>query len=180
MTTHNTPRLAASKVRLPAAGSYQVDPARSSASFTTRHLFGLGKVAGSLTLLDGQVTVAADPAASTVQATLASGSFQSASAGRDKVVRSPRFLDVDRHPHVTFTSTAVIQDGPGWLVRGTLTARGAAAPLELTVTDISEDHGQVTVRATATVDRYAHGLTKAKGLAARRLQLQLTAVATRT
>lgn len=49
-----------------------------------------------------------------------------------------------------------------------------------TVTDIAEDQGAVTVHATATVDRYAHGLTKGKGLAARRLHLELTAVATRT
>ena len=182
MTTHSTPssRLAASSVRLPAAGRYQVDPARSSATFTTRHLFGLGKVTGSLALLDGQVTVAADPAASTVQATLASDSFQSASAGRDEVVKSPGFLDAGSHPHLTFASSSLVQDGPGWLVRGTLTVRGVAAPLELTVTEILEDHDEVAVRATATVDRYAHGLTKAKGLAARRLQLQLTAVATRT
>lgn len=179
MTTHSAHGLAA-QIRLPAAGSYEVDPARSSATFTTRHLFGLAEVTGSMALVDGQVTIAADPVVSTVRATLASASFESASAGRDAVVASPRFLDAEAHPHLTFTSTSLVPDGQGWLVRGALTVRGASAPLDLTVTEISEDRDEVTVRATATVDRHAHGLTRAKGLAARRLQLQLTAVATRT
>lgn len=65
-------------------------------------------------------------------------------------------------------------------MRGTLTARGVPAPLELTIIDITEDRDTVTVHATATVDRFAHGLTKGKGLAARHLQLQVTAVARRT
>ncbi len=180
MTTSSTPNSTAPAVSLPAAGTYQIDPARSGTTFTTRHLFGLGKVTGSLAMLDGQVIIAAEPAASTVEATLVADSFQSASAGRDKVVKSPGYLDVDRHPHLTFASTALVRAGQGWLVRGTLTARGVAAPVELTVTDIAEDGDEVTVHATATVDRYAHGLTKGRGLAARRLHLQFTAVATRT
>ena len=179
MTTLSTPDLAA-PTGLPAAGTYQMDPARSSTTFITRHLFGLGRVTGSLAVLDGQVTIGADPAASTVEATLAADSFQSASAGRDKVVKSHGYLDVDGHPHLTFASTVLVGNGEGWLVRGTLTARGVAAPVELTITDITEHHDEITVHATATVDRYAHGLTKGKGLAARRLHLQLTAVATRT
>lgn len=179
-STPSTPSHAAPAVRLPAAGTYRLDPARSSTTFTTRHLFGLGKVTGSLAVLHGQVTIAADPAASTVEATLLADSFQSASAGHDKVVKSPGYLDVDGHPHLTFASTALVRAGQGWLVRGTLMARGVAAPVELTVTDIAEDRDEVTVHATATVDRYAHGLTKGRGLAARRLQLQFTAVASRT
>ena len=180
MTMPRTPRPAAPTVGLPAAGTYQVDPARSRITFTTRHLFGLGKVTGSLAVLDGKVTITADPTASSVAATLAADSFQSASAGRDKVVKSPGYLDVDGHPHLFFASSALVQNGRGWQIPGTLTARGVAAPLELTITDITETQDQVTVHAMATVDRYAHGLTKGKGLAARRLRLQLTAVATRT
>lgn len=179
MPVPNTPSSETPSPTLPASGTYRLDPARSSTSFTTRHLFGLAKVTGSLAVIDGQVTVATDPAASTVIATIAADSFESASAGRDKVVKSRGYLDVDNHPQITFASTAVAQDGQTWLVRGSLTARGVASPIELTITDIVENHDEVTVRATATIDRYAHGLTKAKGLAARRLHLQLIATATR-
>lgn len=101
MTTLSTPGPAAPQVRLPAAGCYRVDPARSSASFTTRQLFGLRKVTGSLALLAGQVAVAADPAAATVYATFASDSLRSASDSREEAVKYPRFLDVDSHPHLT-------------------------------------------------------------------------------
>jgi hypothetical protein len=38
----------------------------------------------------------------------------------------------------------------------------------------------VQIRATTRVDGYAHRLTKAKGLAARHLDMEITARATRT
>ncbi len=176
MTSPSTPSL----VGLPVPGSYQLDPSRSGTTFTTRHLFGLGTVVGSMAVLDGQVTIAADPASSTVQATVSADSFQSSSAGRDEVVKSRGYLDVDSHPHLRYDSASLVANGQSWLVRGTLTVRGVAAPLELTVTDLSEAHDEVTVRATAVVDRYAHGLTKGRGLAARQVRVQLTAVAIRT
>jgi polyisoprenoid-binding protein YceI len=64
-------------------------------------------------------------------------------------------------------------------VQGSITARGTAAPVDLTIIEIAEHDGGITVRATATVDRYAHGLTKGKGLAARDLHVQLIAHANR-
>lgn len=180
MVQPSTPSYTVPAHRLPAPGTYRLDPARSSTTFTTRHLFGLGKVTGSLAVQDGQVTIAADAAESTVEATLLADSFQSASTGRDKVAKSPGYLDAAGHPHLTFVGTGMVQLGQRWVVRGTLTARGVPAPVELTITDIAEDRDTVTVHATATVDRTAHGLTKGKGLAARDLQLQVTAVARRT
>lgn len=165
---------------LPATGTYRLDTTRSRATFTTRHLFGLGTVRGSLAVVGGQVTVGADPADVTVSATLDAGSFDSASAGRDKVVMSPGYLDVGNHPQITFSSRGLLQDGGARSIRGALTVRGVAAPVELAVTRIHDEDGVVTVEATATVDRYAHGLTKGKGLAARVVQVQLTASAARS
>lgn len=166
-------------VGLPASGTYRLDPARSRANFTTRHLFGLGTVTGSLAVLDGHVTVRADPSVWTVIATLDAGSFDSASAARDELVKSPGYLDVGDHPCITFSSRGLVQDGGARRIRGALTVRGVAAPVELTITEIHDIDGLVTVQATATLDRYAHGLTKAKGLAARLVQVQLTATAAR-
>jgi hypothetical protein len=42
------------------------------------------------------------------------------------------------------------------------------------------DEDGVLLKATARVDRYAHGLTKKKGLAGRYLDLNITARAVRT
>lgn len=115
MVQPSTPSHAVRPHRLPAPGTYRLDPARSSTTFITRHLFGLGKVTGSLAVQDGQVTITADTATSTVEATLLADSFQSASAGRDKVAKSPGYLDAAGHPHLTFVGTSLVpQARVGW------------------------------------------------------------------
>jgi polyisoprenoid-binding protein YceI len=58
MMNSTTPQPAA--IAAPAAGTYRIDAARSAIAFTTRHLFGLGTVHGTLTLRDGDIHVA-DP-----------------------------------------------------------------------------------------------------------------------
>jgi len=41
-----------------AAVTYRIDPSRSGISFTTGHLFGLGRVTGTFDLTDGEIQVA--------------------------------------------------------------------------------------------------------------------------
>ena len=53
-------------------------------------------------------------------------------------------------------------------------------PAELTITEAAASEDVLQIRATTRVDRYAHGLTKAKGLAGRHLDMEITARATRT
>lgn len=65
----------------------------------------------------------------------------------------------------------------GWL-RGQLTVRGHSAPAELAVTESRASGDGLTLRGTTRIDRYAFGLTKKKGLAARYLDLEITAQAT--
>lgn len=76
-------------VQLPPAGTYEVDPARSSLTFTTRHMFGLGKVTGTFQLESGTVTVAEPVTRSTAQAVVEAGSFRTGTPRRDDHVRSP-------------------------------------------------------------------------------------------
>jgi polyisoprenoid-binding protein YceI len=58
------------------------------------------------------------------------------------------------------------------------TARGTSAPAELTITEAAASDDVLQIRAATRVDRYAHGLTKAKGLAGRHLDMEITARAT--
>ena len=180
MSKHPAPHALTPATTVPAVGIYRVDPDASSILFTTRHLFGLGEVRGSMSIRDGQVTVARELEHCTVSATMDAGSFDSGSAGRDKVVKSEKFLSVDEHPDIAFAATAVVPDGPAWRVRGTLTARGVVVPVDVTITDIAEHADGMTLRAAATVDRYAHGLTKSRGLAARHLRVLMTVRANRS
>lgn len=60
-----------------------------------------------------------------------------------------------------------------------LTVRGRAAPVELTVTGVSAEAAAIVFHAAGTVDRYAHGVTMMPGMAARRLSVEIAARATR-
>jgi len=172
----NTPT---TTVQLPATGTYRFDPARSTIGFTTKHMFNLARVKGSFALASGQLTVAEPVTASSITAAAAVDSFSTGNPKRDTHVRSEDFLHSDVHPEIAFQSTELsLQDGT-WTLRGNLTARGNSAPLTLTVLDASYQDDTVTVHAAGKVDRYAHQITKMKGMAGRYLKLDITAHATR-
>jgi polyisoprenoid-binding protein YceI len=79
---------------------------------------------------------------------------------------------VNDHPQITFRSTELVQGGAAWRLRGQITARGTSAPAELTITEAAASEDVLQIRATTWVDRYAHGLIKAKGLAGRHLDME--------
>jgi NAD(P)H:quinone oxidoreductase type IV len=165
-------------VQLPPAGAYTVDPERSSIGFTTRHMFGLGKVNGTFRVESASITIGEPVTRSTAHAVIEAGSFHTGTPRRDEHVRSAAFLHAERHPEIRFESTGVSRGAGGaWVVEGHLTVRGHRAPVELTVDSLSVEDGSLKISASATVDRYRHGLTAAKGLAARLLRLTLSATA---
>ena len=170
----------AAAVQIPAVGTYQLDPAASTVKFATRHLFGLAAVKGTFRLISGQVTIADPVTSSTASAVIDAASFATGNPRRDQDVKSVRLLHVNDHPQITFRSTELVQDGAAWRLRGQITARGTSAPAELTITEAAASEDVLQIRATTRVDRYAHGLTKAKGLAGRHLDMEITARATRT
>src|SRR5258708_36770188 len=65
--TDTTP---AAAVQIPAAGIYQLDPAASTVTFATRHMFGLAPVKGTFRLVSGQITIADPVTSSTVSAVI--------------------------------------------------------------------------------------------------------------
>jgi polyisoprenoid-binding protein YceI len=159
-------------VVVPPAGEYTVDPARSRIAFTAKHRFGLGTVRGSFAVRSGAIAVAENPTASTVQAVVDTTSFASGSRARDKKVASKAFLHAQTYPDIAFQSgRAQLDDSGVWTLEGTLTARSVSAPVEFTIVDATTSGGELALTATATVDRYAHGITAAKGMAGRYLQL---------
>jgi polyisoprenoid-binding protein YceI len=159
--------------RLPAAGRYRLDPSRSSVAFRTRHLFGLGAVSGTLRVTAGDVSV--DPAS--VSAILSASSFSTGSRARDRDIRSAKFLDAERYPDITFTAGTLNQTQSGWTLAGELTVRERSEPVTLAIDSVEVDGAGFRARASARIDRYALGLTAAKGIAARHLDVELTATA---
>ena len=166
-------------VQIPPAGTYRLDPEASSITFATRHMLGLGGVHGNFRLVSGDITITDPVTSSTASAVIDAASFETGSAARDKDIKSVNFLHAEEHPHITFSSESLTQDGGRWLLRGQITVRGRSAPAELAITEARTGEDGLQFKATTRVDRYAHGLTKKKGMVARYLDLEITARATR-
>ena len=77
----------------PSPGDYTLDPERTTIRADVKAMFGLLTVHGTFRLRSGQVSIAADPAASSVQASIEAGSFASGNATRDADVVSATLLD---------------------------------------------------------------------------------------
>jgi polyisoprenoid-binding protein YceI len=161
---------AGTTIETPPIGRYQLDTSRSTVSFRTRHLFGLGPVRGGFTVDGGTLEVADPLGDSRARVELDAASFGTGNGQRDAAVRSARFLDADRHPSIRFTAERV----EGTTLAGTLLVRDVARPVELSVERIDLEPGprpSFTIRGHARIDRFAFGLTAQRGMAGRHLDV---------
>jgi polyisoprenoid-binding protein YceI len=170
-------------VDIPAPGRYLIIAEHSSAVIRTRHLFGLGPVRAALDVRDGHIMVAEPPRSSTVQVRFSVASFQSGNAARDAAVLSPRLLNAEAFPSMTFTSTELVpahgRDDGAWSLRGELEVRGVTRPALARVTAVAADGATLRATAEVNIDRYDFGITAYRGLAARTLTVELGIVAHR-
>jgi polyisoprenoid-binding protein YceI len=165
--------------RTPAPGRYRVDPARTTIRFRARHMFGLGVVRGEVNVLSGHVDVAESLNDSVFQAVMSAESIDTGHPTRDRMVRSATYLDVASHPTITFAANGVHSEDGQWVVEGSLEARGVTAPVRLTIDSVEVGAESIRVHATTRVDRYAHGVKAGRGIAGRRLAVDITAELTR-
>ncbi|WP_250285875.1 MULTISPECIES: YceI family protein [unclassified Frankia] len=164
-------------VTAPRAGAYRVDPARSTVRFTTRGLFGLLKVVGTLTVREGSIVVADPLETSTVRAVIDATSLDTANSTRDKHLREAGFLDVGTYPDITFVSERFVASAGAWALAGTLTVQRVSRPVELAITVAEPANGEVRFQATARTDRHAFGVSKGRGAAARYQAIDIDLVA---
>ncbi len=171
----------------PPTGRYRINPEQSTVAFVTRHLFGLARVRGTLALRDGTISVADPVSGSTVQARVAASTFRSGNPMRDAAVLSSGLLNAGTYPALTFTSTDLLRESAGgpdgesgpWLLRGELEARGVTRLVEARIAGVTVAPDGSSFRASArlSVDRYDFGITAYRGLAGRRLTIELSIVA---
>ncbi|MEV0277906.1 YceI family protein [Streptomyces sp. NPDC050610] len=165
----------------PPPGVYRIDPDASAIRFTTRAMFGLFPVRGAFAVDHGQISIAEADAErdSEVEAVIRAASFASGVRRRDEHVRSADYLDAAAHPEIRFRGRGAERGAGKTTVHGELTVRGVTQPMALTLTTVAADGTRLTVGATAVVDRYAFGVTNAKGMTGRRLDIALEVVAVR-
>jgi polyisoprenoid-binding protein YceI len=163
-------------IEIPLAGDYRIDLSRSTIRFTTRHMFGLGRVRGTFQLRDGHIHIADPLTGSSARATIAAASIDTGNSARDATVRS-QYLETDEYPDIAFVSTQLAEDDREWFLRGRLMVRGQTRPIGLTIDEVRREGSRLRLRAGCTVDRYEFGITKMKGMTGRRLTLTLDILA---
>jgi polyisoprenoid-binding protein YceI len=112
---------------------YKIDPNHSAVSFTVRHF--VSNVPGRFGDFDGTIVYdAQNPAASSVKLNVRSASIDTNNENRDKHLRSADFFDVEKHPALTFVSTAVKKaDADTLEVTGDLTMHGVTKQVTVPV-----------------------------------------------
>jgi polyisoprenoid-binding protein YceI len=118
-------------IEAPAQGTWEIDPAHSDLAFVARYLM-VTRVRGGFGEFSGTFHIAEAPEESWVEVTIKSASIDTGTPDRDKHLRSPDFLDVERFPELRFKSTKVeLTGGTDLKVTGELTIRDVTKPVVL-------------------------------------------------
>ncbi|MFD9442582.1 YceI family protein [Streptomyces sp. NPDC060006] len=118
---------------LPPPGTWTVDPAHSSVGAVAQHL-GISSVHGRFTQFAASIEIAPEEVAkSRVEAVIRADSIDTGNAMRDGHLKSPDFLDVERHPEITYVSKGLTPAAGAdrWTVHGELTMHGVVRPVDL-------------------------------------------------
>jgi len=156
-----------------AQDAWQLDPQHSSAQFSVRHL-EVSTVRGAFTKVSGSVVY--DPAnlnKSSIQTTIDAASVDTRVDMRDNDLRSPRFLDAQKFPTITFQSKKVEAAGTGKLkVTGDLTIKGVTKEVVLDVDGptpsikdpLGKDRLRMGASATTKINRNDFGVSGLPGI----------------
>jgi len=145
---------------------FEFDKSHADITFSVLHL-GFADVHGRFNEFDGTMQLDPDDISnSAVQVDIKTASISTFFEKRDTHLKSADFFDVENHPSMRFTSTAVVSTGENTAqLVGELTILGITKPvtLELTINKIAPHprSGKLTAGATAkgTIKRSEWGLT---------------------
>jgi polyisoprenoid-binding protein YceI len=153
-----------------ATGRWTVDLAHSTATFRVGN-FGR-TVTGTVPITEGTVVI--DGQHSAITGSLDLGAIDTGNARRDKDLRKPKFLDLDRYRTMTFTADTITIAPAGWRVTGQLTARGMSVRLAGHV-DVSGEHTSATLTAHTQLDRRALGIRAPRIMIGNHIDITVTA-----
>jgi len=146
-------------------GTWDLDPAHTRLGFAARHAM-VATVRGSFGIFSGVIQIDhVDPSRSSAEVEIDAASLSTGNEQRDQHLRSPDFLDVERHPRIVFRSDRAEQtDEDTFKLYGTLTVKDVARPvvLDLDYQGSSPDpFGNVRAgfEGRSTINRKDWGLT---------------------
>lgn len=144
---------------------WTIDSSHTNASFSVRHLM-ISNVKGEFQKVTGSVTFdPAKPEATSIRAEIDVASISTRDAQRDTHLRSADFFDAEKHPVLTFESTAVRRGDKGLEIVGNLTIRETKREVVLAVDgptpEVTDPWGNVRVGASAStkIKRSEFGMT---------------------
>jgi polyisoprenoid-binding protein YceI len=139
-----------------AAGTWAVSDSRTRVTFSVGNL---GKQAhGSVACSWGELRLDADGRPVAVRAELDLNSLDTGIAKRDRDLRKPRLLDIDRHPTTSWAADRFTSGDDGsWTAEGVLSVRGTSTPLAVVGT-AETDGPWLKVRASGELDRRSVGI----------------------
>ncbi len=149
-----------------AADTYKIDPVHTSLYFRIMHL-DIAWVHGRFNQVEGAFVIdGKDPAKNSAEITVKAANVDTAVKKRDDHLRSPDFFHAEKHPLITFKSTAFEKAGGNTLrVSGDLTLLGVTRPVTFTVEKTGEaddpwDNHRMGFHSTFTVKRSDYGMDK--------------------
>ena len=104
---------------------WHVDTAHSSIEFSVSHMV-ISEVTGHFRSFKGIVTTESDDfVTAKIELTIEAASIDTNNESRDNHLRSSEFLDVIKHPQITFKSAFITRlSGTGYSITGDFTVRG--------------------------------------------------------
>ncbi|MCA1838762.1 MAG: YceI family protein [Actinomycetota bacterium] len=147
----------------PASGTWHLDQAHTSVEFVARHLV-FAKVRGRFDSFDGSIQVKEDGTIQ-IDGTIDPATISTNQSMRDDHLRSGDFLEVERFPKITFSSTSVQGTGDeSYEVVGDLTIKDVTNPVVLTaelygVTTGTQGETRAAFSVKGEIDRFDFGLT---------------------
>jgi len=145
--------------------TWKLDPAHSAAEFKVKHMM-ISNVKGRFTGLNGTLLEdPADPARSSVVASIDVSSISTHDEQRDAHLKSADFFDAEKYPTMTFKSTRVERKSDGeHRVTGDLTLHGVTKPVTFEVEGASAPakdpwgNTRIGLSATGKINRKDFGL----------------------
>jgi polyisoprenoid-binding protein YceI len=144
------------------AGTWRLDPERTTVEFHTKAMWGMAKVRGTFSAVSGSGVVG-DEGAIVGELVIDATSIDTRNKRRDKHLRSADFFDVSNYPTFNFSASEATVGSDGTLnMTGALRVRDRSHPIDVIATTTSPSPDRVTVHAEATIARSDWGMTWAR------------------